>query len=121
MTAPRKKRVWTASDFAAHAYQETTDAARRRALRLLKRINAKHGGQLLIPSQGTNREFTFYPSTLQRLEPDLFVAVESLEFRVDAVEEAVDELKANERDIVAQVRQNSRDVARMRTRAGRAA
>ena len=113
MTA-RKKRVWTATDFALHAYDETTDAARRRALRLLKSLDAKHGGALLISTTRTNREFTFYPAALARLEPDLFTAVESLEFRLDAVEESIDEMKANERDIVAQVRQNSRDVARLR-------
>ncbi len=121
MTTPRKKRVWTASDFAEHAYRETGDPARRRALRVLKRLDAKHGGALLIPSDGVNREFTFFPAALARLEPDLFTAIESLEFRVDALEEADEQRRANERDVVAQVRQNSRDIARLRSIRVRAA
>jgi hypothetical protein len=121
VTPPRKLRVWNASLFALHAFGDDGDAARRRALRVLKRIDAKHAGALLIVTEGTNREFTFYPATLARLEPDLFTAVESLEYRIDAVEEAIDELKANERATVSQVLQVSRDIAKLRSSRGRAA
>lgn len=122
MTTPaRKLRVWNASLFALHAYGDDGDAARRRALRVLKRIDAKHAGALLIPTLGTNREFTFYAATLARLEPDLFTAVESLEFRLDAVEEAIDEMRANERAIVSQMGQNARDIVKLRASKTRAA
>src|SRR5688572_13294587 len=72
VTAPRKKRVWTVADFARHAYGgDDSGPACRRARRWLKRLDAKHGGQLLIPTTGVNREFTFYPAVLARLEADL--------------------------------------------------
>lgn len=122
MTTPaRKKRVWTCAEFAKHAYDDDSPQACRRARRFLIKLNAKHGGALFLPSTGTVREYHFYPATLARLEADLFTAVESLEFRVDACEEAIDEMKANERDIVAQIRQNSRDIVKMRTPRNRAA
>lgn len=117
---PRKKRIWSASDFAQHAFSDPTPAGRRRALRFLKRLDGRHGGRLLIPAAGT-REFTFYPATLARLEPDLFTPIESLEFRLDAVEEALDETRSEQRDVVSQVRQNSRDIAALRQARTRAA
>lgn len=106
-----RKRVWNVADFATYAKM-----AHRRARRLLKRIDAKHGGQLLIPSEGTNREFTFYPAVLARLEPDLFTPVESIEFRLDLIEEDVAEAKRAAKIIAAQTGQNTRDIARLRSR-----
>lgn len=125
----RKKRVWTVADFALHAYADDSPAACLRARRLLKRLDEKHGGALLVPSKGTNREYTFAPATLARLEPDLFAPIESLEVRFDALEEDVGELRADQRRIVSQVGANtrrgerheqrigelSRDIARMRS------
>jgi hypothetical protein len=113
----RRKRVWTCADFAEHAYRETSPQACRRARRALKALDAKHNGALLIPSAGTNREFTFYPATLARLEKDLFSPIESLEFRVDDLEEGLDTVKADQRDIASQVRINSRELARRRSTA----
>jgi hypothetical protein len=114
VSPPRKRRIWTCADFARHAYDDDSPAACLRARRYLVRLNAKHGGKLLIPSTGTNREYTFLPATLARLEADLFSAVESLEFRVDELEDASDAVRADIRDIVTQVRQNARDVAQLR-------
>lgn len=115
-TTPRKKRVWSVQDFARHAYGEDDEAACRRARRFLMRLDAKHEHKLLLRTSGANRGYSFMPATLARLEPDLFEPVESLEFRVEAVEEKLDELTANERMIVSQVKQNSRDIAVMRMR-----
>lgn len=114
MTPPRRKRVWSVQDFARHAYGEDDAAACRRSRRFLMRLDAKHGGRLLIRTSGANRGYMFMPATLARLEPDLFEPVESLEFRVEAVEEKIDEMCSNEKAIVAQVKQNSRDIAVMR-------
>lgn len=112
----RKKRVWTCADFAKHAYDDDSPQACRRARRFLKKLDAKHGGQLLTPTTGTNREFTFCPATLSRLEPDLFTAVESLEFRVEALEDTTDAMKLDQRRIVSHVGSISRDVDRLRAR-----
>jgi len=76
--------------------------------RLLKRLDAKHRGRLLIPSAGTNREFTFFPAMLARLEPDLFHPVEDLEPRVEELVEAVAELRAAQRQIARAVGDNTR-------------
>lgn len=117
MTAPaRKRRIWSCATFALHAYGTDSPAARTRARRFLLRLDARHGGRLLIPSEGCNRRWTFYAATLFSLEPDLAAPVESLEFRLDAAEEALDELGSNLRATADQVRQNSRDVARVRAK-----
>ncbi len=109
--------MWTCAEFAQHAYDDASPQACRRARRFLKKLDAKHGGKLLIPTEGTNREFTFYPAVLARLESDLFTAVESLEFRVDELEEGLDRVREDQRAVVSQVRQNSRDIARRRSAA----
>jgi len=107
--------VWTVADFATHAYSDDSEAACLRARRFLKRLDTKHRGRLLIPSRGTNRAFVFYPSVLARLEPDLFTPVESIEFRLDAVEDDVAEVRRHQRIIASSVGQNARDIARLRT------
>lgn len=84
-------------------------------------LNTKHDGQLLIPSAGTNREYTLLPATLARLERDLFEAIETLEARLDAAEDAIDAVRTDQRDIVAQTRQNARDVAQLRRQRQKAA
>ncbi len=114
--ALRKKRVWSVADFALHAYGESSPAACLRARRFLKRLDAKHDGELLQPSKGTNREYTFMPATLARLEPDLFEPIESLEVKLDALEEDVGELRADQRRIVMQTGANTREIQRLKTR-----
>jgi hypothetical protein len=102
-----KRRVWSVADLAAHA-----GISHGRALRLLKRLNKKHRGKLLVPSAGANREYTFLPATLARLEPDLFAPVEDLEPRVTELEETVAELRAAQKRTVLQVGNNTRAIAR---------
>lgn len=119
--SPRKKRIWTIADFARHAYSDDSEAACLRARRFLIRLNVKHGGKLLMPSVGTNRGYTFFPATLARLEADLFAPVESLEFRVDALEEGLDVAREDQRSIVSQTRNNSRDIAQLKRQRNRAA
>gem|GEM_PF-2916847 len=114
-----KKRIWTVTDFARHAYgaeefDANPDAARRRALRFLKRLDARHGGQILIAGPGTNREYTFFAAVLWRLEPDLFNPIESLEFRVEALEEGIGGVSSAQRMLASQVGQNTRDIAKLR-------
>ena len=108
MTSPRKKRVWNVADFAAHA-----GLSHRSARRLLKRLDERHRGRLLMPSGGTNREYSFFPAVLARLEPDLFAPIESIEYRLDELEDDVAEMRVREKRIVAQVGQNTRDIARI--------
>ncbi len=121
MTPPRKQRIWNVAIFAMHAYNDDSESACLRARRYLKRLNEKHGGKLLIPSAGVNRAFTFHPATLARLEADLFTAVESLEFRVDELEEGLDAVREDQSAIVSQTRNNSRDIAQLRRQRNRAA
>lgn len=109
------KRVWDVADFADHLGEGFEGPqGHRRARRLLKRLDEKHGGKLLIPSKGANREYTFLVATLARLEHELFEPVESLELRLEAVEERVDELSVDQRRIAAQTGHNTREIARMR-------
>lgn len=108
MKPARKKRVWKVADFAEHA-----GIAHRAARRLLQRLDAKHGGRLLTPSEGTNREYTFLPAVLSRLEPDYFSPVESLEFRMEEVEEAVTTITAQHRRLAAQTGENTRQIAQL--------
>lgn len=108
--ALRKKRVWTVADFAVHAFNDDSDAACRRARRMLIRMNAKHGGALLIPSEGTNRKYEFLRAVLARLEPDYFTPVESIELRLDTLEDEQGSLRADQRRIVGTVGQHTRDI-----------
>lgn len=118
-----KSRIWTCADFARHVYGEVTPAAQLRARRFLKRLDAKHGGGLLVPSAGTNREYTLVPAVLVRLEPDLFAPIESLEYRLEELEDVCDRqaeqlrgLAVQQRALGAHTAQNTRDIARMRQR-----
>lgn len=112
----RKQRVWTVALFAKHAYDDDSPPACRRARRFLKKLDAKHHGRLLIPTDGANREFTFLPSVLARLEPDLFTPIASVEFRLEAVEEDVGELRASQRRTIGQVGYLSREVTKLQKR-----
>lgn len=107
----RKKRIWTVADFADFAGWHFL-----RARRFLIRMNDRHGGKLFLPRGGTNRPYEFYVATLAKLEPDLFEPIESLEMRVEELEESVSESRADQRRIASQVGQNTRDIARMRAR-----
>lgn len=114
MTTLARKRVWSAADFARHAFSDDSDAACRRARRLLKKIDDRHNGRLLMsaPTGG----FTFYPSVLVRLEPDLFTPIESLEFRLDTLEEDVAETRRATKMIATQTGANTRDISKLKSR-----
>lgn len=109
MSALRKKRLWTAADFAEFLGGGITPRAARE---LLKRWDAESGGKLLIPTTGTNRLFRFAPAMLLKLHPEIFDRVESLEGRVEELEEQLGDVKARQKRIVAQVGQNTRDIAK---------
>lgn len=111
----KRKRVWNVRDFAAHL-GISTKAART----LLKRLNDELDGGLLMTTGGKKPEYTFFPARLARDKPEIFEWFESLESRVDELEEGLGDVKAAQRRIVAQVGQNTRDVAKIRSR-GRAA
>ena len=111
----RKKRVWTVADFAHHA-----GISPRQARRLLLRLDAKHKRKLLIPSTGTNRVYTLFPAVLARLEPDLFAPIESLEFRVEALEEDACTHARAQKMIASQVGANTREIERLKRRPARA-
>lgn len=73
-------------------------------------LDRRHAGKLLAGRA------TFPRRRLAKLEPELFVEVDCLDWRVDALEEEIAAMRERGRMIVAQVAQNSRDVARMRGR-----
>lgn len=115
----RRKRFWTVADFATFA-----GLSHRRARRRLKAYDRQLGGGLLIPSEGTNREYTFLPALLAKAISDgrlseangLFDPVESIEMRVDHLEDLVGDLHQAHRAIAAQTGNNTREIAKMRAR-----
>jgi len=58
----------------------------------------------------------FCVATLAKLDPDLFEPIESLEVRVDDVEERLGEVRNDLRRSIFQVGNNTRDIAKIRTR-----
>lgn len=117
----RKRRLWTVADFALFVLDDDSRAACRRAKRLLVRLNEKHDRTIL---HWDGRKFVFFPATLARLEADLFAPIESIEFRLEALEamaeEGIERLSAEHRQIASQTAQNTREIARLKSR-GRAA
>lgn len=105
----QKMRIWSVSQFAEHL-----GITHRQARERLKRLDAKHGGKVLLPSCGANRRYTVVVAALRRLEPDYFAPVEDVESRLEQMEETLDEVRRHLRMLGAQVGQNSRDIARRR-------
>lgn len=105
-----KARIWSVADFAKHA-----GLSQRRAKRWLLRLNKKHEGKILVPSEGTLRAYEFFPAALSRLEPDLFAPVESLEFRLDAVEESIADLTVKQRSTIMQTAANTHEITKLRS------
>lgn len=114
-TKLKDKRVWTVSDFA-----ELAGLSHVPARRLLLKIDAKHRGRLLTRSEGTNRMYTFRPATLRRLEPEYFEPVESLEFRVEELEEGLATVTAALRRVATQVGAHTRQLMTLLEAAARA-
>lgn len=107
--ALRRKRLWTASDFALFLGGDTTP---RSARALLKRWDRESGGRLLMASGGENRRYTFAPALLLKLHPEIFDRIENLEGRVEELEEGVGELRARQTRLGSQVGQNTRDIVK---------
>lgn len=115
MASLREKRVWDVADFAEHA-----GIGHMAARRLLLKLDAKHGGRLLTPTSGANRKYTFRPVTLRKLEPEYFESVESLEFRIEELEEAMATTAAALRRLSSQVGANTRQIVALLEAAARA-
>jgi len=107
----RKKRIWNVADLAKFLGWHFL-----RARRFLLKLNAKHGGQLFLARGGENRPYTFYVATLARLEPDMFAPIESIEVRLDEVEEGLGEVRSDLRRTALQTGANTRDIAKLRSR-----
>lgn len=107
--ALRRKRIWTVTDFAAFLGE---GVSKWQAREMLKRWDRESGGRLLMKTEGVNRLFRFAPSVLVKLHPEIFDRVESLEIRVEELEEGLGELRAHTKRIVGQVGQNTRSIAK---------
>jgi hypothetical protein len=105
----RKKRIWNVADFA-----EFTGLSHKAAKARLKTYNEQMNGMLLVPSRGANREYTFLPSVLARAISGLFDPIESLEVRVDELEDKVGELHQAQRIVAQQCGTNTRDIGKLR-------
>jgi hypothetical protein len=107
----RKKRLWNVADFAAWC-----GISHKQALSLLKQLNAETGGMLLRTSGGKKPEYTFFVAALAKVKPEIFERVDSLEARVDLLEEQMSERVVRERQIASQVGANSRDIVKLQRR-----
>jgi hypothetical protein len=116
MIAPRRKRIWSIADFAMHAYGEADEPACRRAKRFLLKLNAKHGGQLLIKSECASRGYSIIIAKLRKLEAELFEPVEPLEFKVEELAELLEQMKSNERAMVKEISRHSLEIIRLKAR-----
>jgi hypothetical protein len=117
----RRKRIWNVADFA-----EFSGLSHKAARARLKRYDKALGGALLSPSLGTNREYTFQPAFLARVIREaigdtrleeaigLFEPIDSVDMRVDALEDRLDDMHQAQRITAMQTGQNTRDIARLR-------
>lgn len=105
----RKKRLWNVADFAAWV-----GISHKQALTLLKQLNAETGGMLLRTGTGKRPEYTFFVAALAKVKPEVFERVDSLESRVDALEEHMTERVTRERQMASQIGQNTRDIVRLK-------
>lgn len=111
VTEIRRKRMWTVTDFAT--FMGITP---RQARAMLKRLDAETGGMLLLKSGGKKPEYTFFPATLAKVKPEAFERMETLDARISTVEAQLESLRREQRMIVAQTGQNSRDISRIRAK-----
>lgn len=107
----RKKRLWNVSDFALWC-----GIGHKQALSLLKQLNAETGGMLLRTGNGKRPEYTFFVAALAKVKPEVFERVDSLEARVDNLEEQMSERVLRERQIASQVGANSREIVKLQRR-----
>ncbi|MDB4945879.1 MAG: hypothetical protein JWP97_5413 [Labilithrix sp.] len=104
---------WTVPEFAAFALGEDDAAAQRRARRLLRDLDRRHAGRLL--ADRPRGRLTVSVARLRRLWPDLFGDVPSIEWRVEALEQNVAQLRVEQTRTAKQVQQLARDAAKLRT------
>jgi len=107
----RKKRLWNVADFAAWV-----GISHKQALSLLKQLNAEAGGMLLRSGTGKKPEYTFFVAALAKVKPEIFERVDSLESRVDALEDQMEERVTRERQLAAAIGQNTRDIVKLARR-----
>lgn len=92
------------------------ELSHRQARELLKRLNEEVGGTLLRTTGGKKPEYTFFPAVLAKAKPEVFERLESLEEKVENLLEWREEQDGRTKRIVAQTGQNTRDIARIRSR-----
>lgn len=109
----RRPRIWRVRDVAAHVFGESSPAACVRARRMLLRLQSMNPRVRFL--EGNGRAYRVVVAALRKAAPDLFAPLD-VEGRLAAVEEAVAELRVDQRRIVAQVGANTRAIERVRTR-----
>lgn len=97
-----EKKTWQLQ-FAKHA-----GLTQARALRILKSVDAAHGGALLSTSFGSNRRYTFAPAQLRQLCPEYFEPLEDVESRLKELEETLERIADAQRIIATQTGANTR-------------
>lgn len=102
----KRKRLWTIADLAQHM-----GIPPRRARAFVRRLNEKHGGKI-VRYEGCG--YVIDRARLRRAMPDLFLEPNSLEMRVERIEEGIEEIKRLNAMIEAQLRMNIADVAKIR-------
>lgn len=108
--ALRRKPRWTVADFASYM-----GLSHKQAREMLKRYNEALGGMLLRTTAGANRGYTLFWAALAKHDPDAFLEDPiDQQRRIDVLEDGMSEAIAHQKIIVAQVGQNTRDIARMR-------
>lgn len=105
----RRKPVWSVADFAFYSHV-TPKVARSR----LRTYDRQLGG-LLIMRRGVDAGW-WEISAAKLAKLGLFEPIDSLVIRVEALEDVVDQLATTDRRIAGQVGQNTRDIAKMRSR-----
>ena len=108
--ALRRKRIWNVGDLALYL-GKSPEATRARLEPIDREV---HG--MLLKRIGGSVGWEFAVVTLAKAWPELFEPIESLEIRVEALEDGQDTLRAEHRQIASQVGQNTRDVAKMRAK-----
>lgn len=108
-----RKRIWTPADFAAWLGGGTS---RKKALRILKGIDAEAGGALLTKSGEEKPEYCFSAARLSRLRPEYFlpVSVEATAAAIARLEEELGEVAAEQRRLAMQTGENTRGIREMK-------
>lgn len=103
-----RKRIWDVGDFAAWM-----EISHKSALALLKTLNTECGGMLLRTTGGKRPTYTFFVGSLKRSKPEIFERIESLEGRVEQLEEQMSERTRREKLIAVQTSENTRKIAKL--------